>query len=68
MMVNCDVLWYDVDKRPISSMMVNWALGPWDCAVSTELDGMSLRTVGRLPCLGVGTGKSRPVIAKDSTV
>jgi hypothetical protein len=30
------------------------------------LEGASLGTVGKLPCLSVGTGKSGPVVAKDS--
>jgi hypothetical protein len=32
------------------------------------LEGASLGTAGGLPCLGAGTSKSRPVVAKDSTV
>jgi hypothetical protein len=30
-------------------------------------EGTSLGTVGGLPCLGAGTGKSRPVVAEDGT-
>jgi hypothetical protein len=30
-------------------------------------EGASLGTTGGLPCLGVGTGKSGPVVAKDGT-
>jgi hypothetical protein len=30
-------------------------------------EGTSLGTAGGLPCLGVGTGKSGPVVAEDST-
>jgi hypothetical protein len=33
---------------------------------SVVLEGISLGTVGGLPCLGMGTGKSRLVVAKDS--
>jgi hypothetical protein len=29
------------------------------------LEGTSLGTTGGLPCLGTGTGKSGPVVAKD---
>jgi hypothetical protein len=32
MMVNCNVLWHDVDKRPTTSMSINWAFGPWNHA------------------------------------
>jgi hypothetical protein len=31
MTVNCNILWHDIDKRPTSSMTINWTLGPWDC-------------------------------------
>jgi hypothetical protein len=31
------------------------------------LEETSLGTTGRLPCLGVGTGKSGLVVAEDST-
>jgi hypothetical protein len=33
----------------------------------TVLEGASLGTAGRLPCLGAGTGKSGPVVAEDGT-
>jgi hypothetical protein len=70
MTVNYNILWHDVNKRPISSMIINWTLGPWDCKCdmshSIEPEGASLGTIGRLLCLGMETSMSGLVVAEDS--